>query len=203
MPRNKTGFTLIELLVVIVIIATLAGVLLPAVMGLGHKQKRLETIQFIKNLQIAVVNYLAKNPVLGEEGEANGISFINNPAKYLIHDPAINTKSKTPYLVPQLKNLGYFDGTVFNPADDFDTSTHFLDAWNSCILFTVNNKQGASGKWYTDKIEIYSGNGEYFEPGDTIPVFAKEEKEDHIIFSFTLEESRWNEGSLVHNDNQD
>ncbi len=53
----RRGFTLIELLTVIAIIAILAGVLIPSLVGAKEKTARAETQSMINALEIAIENF--------------------------------------------------------------------------------------------------------------------------------------------------
>ena len=64
MPAKRRGFTLIELLVVIAIIAVLIALLLPAVQAAREAARRAQCVNNLKQLGLAVHNYLSTHNVL-------------------------------------------------------------------------------------------------------------------------------------------
>src|SRR5438045_6645679 len=61
---ERRGFTLIELLVVIAIIAVLIALLLPAVQAAREAARRAQCVNNLKQLGLAVHNYVQQNNVL-------------------------------------------------------------------------------------------------------------------------------------------
>jgi prepilin-type N-terminal cleavage/methylation domain-containing protein/prepilin-type processing-associated H-X9-DG protein len=115
LPRRQ-GFTLIELLVVIAIIAVLIGLLLPAVQAAREAARRAQCVNYLKQLGLAVHNYISANDVFPAQSMQNTTYWAWNPswAAAILPDmeqaPLYNAIN---FSVGML-DLGGFTGATFN-----------------------------------------------------------------------------------------
>ena len=184
MARSR-GFTLIELIVVIGLIASLAGLLFPALTMLRNRQKRLSTLKLMSELQVALDQYLATYPMLGNAND--GSDFAKDPYRFLFRDPV--AAQKPMYIELRLNQLsvGTAPAGPFSEPPLMKLGVHILDAWSvpgraNRLLWEIVNgpNPGAGGtKTYTDKVYIRSTAG---TPNKT---------KDDLIMRMQVADGRW------------
>jgi len=107
---RRRGFTLIELLVVIAIIAVLIALLLPAVQSAREAARRAQCVNNLKQLGLAVHNYVTSQELLPPGGEvyscppSYGAGWTGGPQNY----------SMKVRLLPYLEQSNVFNAFNFN-----------------------------------------------------------------------------------------
>jgi prepilin-type N-terminal cleavage/methylation domain-containing protein/prepilin-type processing-associated H-X9-DG protein len=110
MSPKRRGFTLIELLVVIAIIAVLIALLLPAVQSAREAARRAQCTNNLKQIGLAVHNYLSTNQVI--------------PPAYIVYSP-VGTQNTAQTFTALARMLPYMEqGPIYN-AINFNVSARW------------------------------------------------------------------------------
>jgi prepilin-type N-terminal cleavage/methylation domain-containing protein/prepilin-type processing-associated H-X9-DG protein len=124
MRVHRRGFTLIELLVVIAIIAVLIALLLPAVQAAREAARRMQCVNNLKQLGLAVQNY---NDVQGALPPGASYNSSTGPAPY----NAMNDFSMLPRILPYMEQVAVYNS--------LNMSADHTNAQNSTALVTKIN----------------------------------------------------------------
>jgi prepilin-type N-terminal cleavage/methylation domain-containing protein/prepilin-type processing-associated H-X9-DG protein len=120
--RNRGGFTLIELLVVIAIIAVLIALLLPAVQSAREAARRAQCTNNLKQLGLAIHNYLSQNDNFPPVVQDGGLSVWGSP--YFDPWPLDWTASILPQFEqgPLYNALNFYVSSGFSGGDTQNTT---------------------------------------------------------------------------------
>jgi len=142
MRAMRRGFTLIELLVVIAIIGVLIALLLPAVQSAREAARRAQCTNNLKQLGLALHNYVSANDALPPGGEVRSadprLGWLHGPQNYGMKVRLLPFMEQTPlynsinFAVTALWNTG---GTGSHAAYVFDGYSINLTARSTRINF--------------------------------------------------------------------
>ncbi|MHC5542914.1 DUF1559 family PulG-like putative transporter, partial [Singulisphaera rosea] len=125
--QPSRGFTLIELLVVIAIIAVLIALLLPAVQAAREAARRAQCVNNLKQIGLALHNYISSTNVL-PPGRVN--TYISK---------AGNCWGAYAEILPQMEQQSVFNSFNFNLPPDTDPTTTAAAANSTGFMVTINS----------------------------------------------------------------
>jgi len=124
-PRRR-GFTLIELLVVIAIIATLIGLLLPAVQQVREAASRTQCTNNLKQLGLAILNYESSAHILPAAFLGDNNTTRYPPPVYFDYFFSWSTFAQVNSFLEQTNIYNRMDLTqpIYDPANNYNISTY-------------------------------------------------------------------------------
>lgn len=132
--RSRSGFTLIELMVVVIIIAALAGMVLPHVLPASAEAKRKIARGDIANISMALKMYRLHNNRYPTSAE--GLDALMNPSSksgwnepYLERDPVDPWGTKYKYIYPGVHGGLGFDISSAGP-DAQEGTADDVNSWD-------------------------------------------------------------------------
>jgi prepilin-type N-terminal cleavage/methylation domain-containing protein/prepilin-type processing-associated H-X9-DG protein len=166
--RGRRGFTLIELLVVIAIIAVLIALLLPAVQAAREAARRSQCVNNLKQLGLAVMNYVSANDAIPPSGCVNPSG---NPVQ------AVNNFGMKPRILPFLEQITLYNATNMTyPESNAVNATMSTSQINSLIcpsdgnvpfgtvnVSTVGPRQMGYTSYPNNLGTVYTNNGGMFD----------------------------------------
>jgi len=153
-PRRRRGFTLIELLVVISIIAVLISLLLPAVQSARESARRAQCTNNLKQLGLAVHNYVSTHNVIPPHGMFLGSAWGACPP--CTSEGWGNAASWTVMLLPSLEGINIYNAFNFNRSGDSPANyTAGINQLNFLLCPSDTTAKRIDGNW---GVTNYHGN---------------------------------------------
>jgi type II secretory pathway pseudopilin PulG len=180
---RRTAITLLELLVVLAIIAVLLGLLLPAVQKVRETSVRLQSMNKMRQINLALHEYsngYGKLPAINDFID-NGpfvviLPYLDNNWKAFISpaDPSLTFQHPTNVFYPPVDKDDHYasyayNAVVFKNKRSFESG--FPDGTANTIALTEHYARCAEEKWV---IFIFSLQGSAGDGGSRRPTFADE-----------------------------
>jgi prepilin-type N-terminal cleavage/methylation domain-containing protein len=137
---RRTAFTLIELLVVVAIVATLIGLLLPAVQKVREAANRIRCANNLKQIALAAHNYASANTDRLPPGYLGTMPVPNGPGLDATPDPNVNQwVGVLPILLPFLEQSAVYNQMLSGLPLNYLSSDYSGQPW-----FTLNSTFNAA-----------------------------------------------------------
>lgn len=185
MLKKREGFTLVELLVVIAIIGVLVALLLPAVQQAREAARRMQCINHLKQLGLALHNYhdtyntlpMASNPQVGSGADMQrGVSWITRILPFLeqssIYDQMVFSGDSTMQDGPS-PNYALLNGLklggLYCPSSPLPEFVTRNSGNHGEVQFQVGNYVGVTGSYFRGgTVDVVSPSPQHSSYGNAV-----------------------------------
>ena len=155
--KPRRGFTLIELLVVIAIIAVLIALLLPAVQAAREAARRIQCVNNLKQIGLALANYEGTNNVFPLGGMTGATSVANSGWQAQNNNNGVSWMA---LILPQMEQANLANAINFQVHIDSGLcNPDFATAWYTSISTFACPSDGDNPGGF--RPDAYSGGGSF------------------------------------------